>query len=88
MNVMLLFLLGIITGTIFKKREKLFTLSGYITTISLYLMLLFLGLSIGFNKSIMDNMAQLGLTSFLFAIVSIIGSIIAILPLYLVFKKR
>lgn len=88
MIVIGIFFLGVAVGTIFKKYHKLFAFSEILTSVSLYLLLLFLGISIGSNSEIVSNMTQIGLKGFLFALASGLGSILLILPLISSFLKR
>lgn len=67
--------LGLLIGIIFKglrKQEK--TLDKCITA-ALYVLLVFMGLKIGSDDSIFNNLGTIGLNSFVLAISVIIGSI-------------
>lgn len=88
MIVIGIFFVGVIIGTLCKKYHKLFSFSEILTSVSLYLLLLFLGISIGGNSEIVSNITQIGFKGFLFAIASALGSILFILPLYLIFPKK
>ncbi|MFA7056780.1 MAG: LysO family transporter [Candidatus Cloacimonadales bacterium] len=87
MIVIAIFFLGVLTGIIFKKQFKIFKYSETLTTISLYLLLLFLGISIGNNSEIVSNIGKIGIKGVLFAFASGLGSILLITPLYLIFGK-
>lgn len=87
MTVIAIFFLGVVVGTIFKKQYKIFKYSEVLTTISLYLLLLFLGISIGNNSDIVSNIGQIGVKGVLFAFAASLGSIIFIIPLYLIFGR-
>jgi uncharacterized membrane protein YbjE (DUF340 family) len=88
MIVIGIFFLGVVVGTICKKYHKLFSLSEILTSVSLYLLLLFLGISIGSNSEIVEDIAQIGIKGFLFAFATSLGSILLILPLYFIFSKK
>lgn len=88
MIVIGIFFFGVVAGSICKKYHKIFAFSETLTSISLYFLLLFLGISIGNNSEIVSNMTQIGLKGFLFALAASIGSILLILPLYLIFPKK
>ncbi len=88
MIVIGIFFLGVVLGTICKKYHKIFSYSEILTTVSLYLLLLFLGISIGKNSDIVNNMTQIGLKGVLFAGAASLGSILFILPLYYIFPKK
>lgn len=88
MIVIGIFFLGVVVGTVCKKYHKIFTYSEILTSVSLYLLLLFLGISIGENSEIVNNITQIGLKGFLFALASALGSIFLILPLYYIFHSK
>lgn len=88
MIVIGIFFLGVIVGTICKKYHKIFAYSEILTSVSLYLLLLFLGISIGTNPDIVGNISQIGLKGVLFALASGLGSILLILPLYYIFREK
>jgi uncharacterized membrane protein YbjE (DUF340 family) len=88
MIVIGIFFLGVAVGTICKKYHKIFSFSEILTSISLYLLLLFLGISIGNNSEMVSNMTQIGVKGILFALVAGLGSILFILPLYYLFPKK
>ncbi len=88
MIVIGIFFLGVLLGSLGKKYQKMFSFSEILTSVSLYLLLLFLGISIGSNSEIISNMTQIGFKAFFFAISSALGSIIFILPLYFIFPKK
>jgi len=88
MIVIGIFFLGVVVGTVCKKHHKLFSFSEVLTSVSLYLLLLFLGISIGNNPEIVNNMTLIGLKGILFAVATSLGSILLILPLYLIFNKK
>ena len=87
MVVILVFVIGFLVGNIFKKKDVIFGISSKLTDISLYLLLAVLGITIGSNEKIISNIMNIGFQSLAFAVVSILGSILCIIPLYLVFKK-
>lgn len=55
---------------------------------TIYLLLFLLGISVGSNKTIMDNLGTLGLEALLIAIAGTAGSVIAAWAVYRFFFKR
>ncbi len=67
--------LGIILGRIFLSKKKTSYLPKIITFI-VWALLFALGLEVGANQTIMSNLDTLGLSAFLIALSSLIGSIL------------
>ncbi len=88
MIVISIFFVGVLLGSLSKKYQKVFSVSEILTSVSLYLLLLFLGISIGKNDDIVSNIANLGFKGLLFALASALASILMVIPLYLIFPKR
>jgi uncharacterized membrane protein YbjE (DUF340 family) len=56
---------------------------------TIYLLLFFLGISVGTNRSIMENLSKLGFEAFLIAFAGTFGSVLAAWGVYhFFFKKR
>ncbi|HYX05576.1 MAG TPA: LysO family transporter [Bacteroidales bacterium] len=78
-----LFAAGIFLGLIIRKKRKLVLLSEKLTNWAIYLLLLFLGISVGLNPSIISNLNSIGLSATLLTVFAMTGSI---LVSYLSFK--
>lgn len=72
---------NIVSNKILKKIDK-------IQVLSLLLLLFIMGVSIGIDREIMESFLQIGITGVLFAISSIIFSILFLNIVYRIFFKR
>lgn len=79
--------LGMGLGFFFSKNQKLFKINGYLVQLTIALLLFTLGLSIGENQDIINNLANLGFDALLLTIGAVLGSILAVYPVYLIFFK-
>ena len=79
---------GIAMGYLLRKIELLQKI-GKPISYTIFLLLFLLGISVGTNKDIVDNLATLGGQAFLLAVASTGGSVLAGLGVYhLFFKER
>jgi uncharacterized membrane protein YbjE (DUF340 family) len=75
------FISGTFVGVLLKKQEKMVRVCSRLSEYSVYLLLFLLGFSMGVNPAIIKNIFSMGVDAFLLSIFSIVGSILAILPL-------
>ncbi len=78
---------GICMGYLLRKIAFLQKLSTGIS-VTIYLLLFLLGISVGNNETIMNNLGTLGLESFLIAFAGTMGSVIAAWMVYHFFFKK
>ena len=80
-EIIISLVVGIIIGHLIKlnRSHKILLEKSY--TLIIFLLILFMGLIIGINKSIFQNLYTIGLYAILFSIFTIIGSIIGIIIL-------
>lgn len=78
---------GIGIGYLLRKVAFLQKLNTSIS-ITIYLLLFLLGISVGNNETIMNNLGTLGLESFLIAFAGTLGSVIAAWVVYHFFFKK
>lgn len=76
LNAILFLLGGILIGRLFRNKIKKFSYLSLIQTIVIIAMLFALGLSVGANKTVMENLTSLGLQALLLSSLCIIGSIL------------
>ncbi len=77
MWIIFVFLLaGIIVGFIFRNQTKLMTFSAKATTLAVFLLIFFLGYSVGKNDSVLSALGNLGGQAILLSTGSILGSLI------------
>ncbi|MDD4513986.1 LysO family transporter [Massilibacteroides sp.] len=78
---------GIGIGYLFRKIAFLQKLNASISY-TIYLLLFLLGISVGTNETIMNNLGTLGLEAFLIALAGTLGSVVAAWVVYRFFFKR
>ena len=81
-NVILIMSVGIIIGSIFHKNKNLIRLSERITTYTIWSLLFLLGLEIGTNEVIVENIGTLGIKAFIISFGAILGSVLLSYFLY------
>jgi len=81
-NVILIMSVGIIIGSIFHKNKNLIRLSERITTYAIWSLLFLLGLEIGTNEVIVENIGTLGIKAFIISFGAILGSVLLSYFLY------
>ncbi len=81
--------LGIVLGLAFRSKTKLIQLFNKSTIWIIFILLFFMGISIGKNPTIMENLDTIGLRGLELALVSVIGSsLLSWLVYHLFFKKE
>lgn len=84
----LLLVAGIIIG-FFIVNKKLISWVGKLTDVTIFVLLFFLGLSVGANDRIVSNFENIGLQAFFITIAATAGSVgISVLVYRLFFKKN
>jgi uncharacterized membrane protein YbjE (DUF340 family) len=78
MDIILSLVCGIIMGRILPLKEPQKNLIQKVYTAVIFLLILFMGLQIGMNKSIIGNLSTLGGYAVSFAVVTITGSVLAV----------
>lgn len=78
---------GIAIGYLLRKFSFMRYLSLTIS-VTIYLLLLFLGITVGADKQIMDNLSLLGGEALFFSIMSTLGSVLAAWAVYVIFFKK
>jgi uncharacterized membrane protein YbjE (DUF340 family) len=82
-------LAGGLTGYLFRNIKKFNFTAEKISNLLIYVLLFFMGLSVGVNPEIMNNLKNLGITAIIIAVFTISGSIIfAFLSEKFLFKKK
>lgn len=87
-EILIIMTTGILLGYLFKKNRSLITAADKLAGFSIYLLLFLLGLSIGNNKIIISNFAQIGFTSIILTLSGIIGSVFLSYILYKLFFQN
>lgn len=74
--VLLLMTIGFILGYVFRNKTKFILFSNKATTLIIYMLLFLLGISVGLNKTIVYNLANIGLQAILITFGAMLGSLI------------
>ena len=82
------FFVGILIGLLVKKKIKFGSLIEKLTNTSVYLLLFYLGVSVGLNKMIVGNLHQIGLKALIITLFSIFFSLICSSIIYKLFFKK
>ncbi len=73
--ILLLFALGMIVGFGIRRHDKLLTVTTRTTTGAIWLLLFLMGVSVGTNTTVMNNLHTIGLKALLIAMAALTGSI-------------
>ena len=87
LNVIIIMSLGIAFGYILRHKETIIKKSEIIVTILIYLLLFFLGITVGLNKEVVTNIPVIGLKALILTFAAIAGSIISMLVVHKLFYK-
>ena len=86
-TVLLLMLAGIVAGYLLSSRRKLLKINDKLIQWAIYGLLFLLGISVGVNKTIIQNLDKIGLQSAIITIGAVTGSVLVIWALYHLFFK-
>lgn len=75
--VILFFVVGILLGHALRHRSKIIALADSLTMWTIYLLLFVLGVSVGINRQILQNIGSLGFQAAVLAAAAIVGSVLA-----------
>ncbi len=85
---MLFLAFGILIGFFFRKKEKFLLYVDRVTALAIYMLLFFLGISVGINEKVMNNILTLGLKSLLLSSGAIVGSVVFSYLIEICFFRR
>ena len=74
--VLLLMTIGFILGYILRNKTKFILFSNKATTLIIYMLLFLLGIGVGLNKTIVSNIANIGLQAISITFGAVFGSLI------------
>ena len=81
-------LLGILVGVLSRYQPNIIKVSSKLTDISIYLLLLFLGISVGANEQVWKSLSTIGLTALTISLTGVIGSVIVSFFVYKFFFEK
>jgi uncharacterized membrane protein YbjE (DUF340 family) len=87
--VVILFFIGLLFGYLFRNNKKNRRIIDFGVNWAIYLLLFFLGISVGSKKEILESFSKIGIEAFVIALGTILGSVIMAFILYKwMFKKN
>ena len=87
-TVISLLVAGIILGYLLRNRRKFLVVSARLTDGAIFLLLFFLGVSVGMNEEVISNFQNIGLQAFLLTVLATLGSVIVTWLFYLLFFRK
>lgn len=88
-KVIAIMLAGVLIGFLFRSKQKFIQLSEKSIQIIIVLLLFFMGVGVGANSLIMNDLSEIGMKGLSLAFSAILGSVLLSALLYFfVFKKR
>lgn len=87
-TILLVLTIGILTGLLITNKPKLHWLNNQLLNLAIYLLLFLLGISVGTNKEVIENIGKIGYEAIAIAVASIAGSVLLSALLFqLLFKQ-
>lgn len=87
--ILLILITGVVAGYILSRFRGVHKLADKATMYIIYVLLLFMGLSVGSEPEVMKNLADIGLDALLIALFAIGGSVLTAFILYrIIFKAH
>lgn len=86
-EILTIFCLGLFAGLALKNRVKIQKAVQRLTDWTIYLLLFFLGVAVGLNKTIIDNIGSIGFYGILISLIGIFFSIVIANLLYFYFFR-
>lgn len=80
-----LLVLGIFLGYFLRNHSKILRISSKLTDGAIFLLLFFLGVTVGMNEKIISNFQNIGLQSLVITLFATIGSLLVTFVIYKIF---
>lgn len=87
-GVLITMIAGIITGVLIHRKDHLVKINDQLITMAIYVLLFLLGISVGLNKIIVQNIGTLGFQALIITTGAITGSVLISWMVYKVFFKE
>ncbi len=81
-TVLLTMLSGILLGFVLNKKPKILQVNDKLITWAIYILLFLLGISVGLNKTIVENLDKIGVQAIIITMGAISGSVLMLWALY------
>lgn len=86
--IILSLLAGFFVGFKSNITEKMIKINSKMQTLCLVLLIFVMGMGIGMNKEVLDNLSTLGFKAVLFAVVTSMGSVLVVYLFSFILEKR
>lgn len=87
-TVIIIMIVGMCVGYLFRERQNLAKYLDIIVNLAIFLLLFLLGISVGTNKTILNNIDSILLTVIILTIGAVLGSVIIAYFTYKLFFKK
>ncbi len=87
-TVLVIMLVGIVVGFSISNRKKLIKINDKLTSFAIYLLLFLLGISVGLNDKIINNIHTIGLQAIIITMGALLGSLVCAYITYKLFFVR
>lgn len=85
--VLLIMIAGIITGVFIHHKPTLIKVNDQLISVAIYVLLFLLGVSVGLNKTIIQNIGTLGFQALVITLGAVTGSVLVSWVIYKAFFK-
>ncbi len=87
-TVLVLMTVGILIGLCIEKMSRLVKITDKLITWAIYLLLFLLGISVGLNDKIINNLDSIGLAALIITVGAVLGSVVVAWGIYTWFFKK
>ena len=88
LTVLLIMAGGFLAGYLLRNKKQLIKWNNKATLWVIFLLLFFMGVSVGSNAEIMNNLDTIGLRGLELSLVAVLGSVLLSWPVYVFFFKK
>jgi len=88
LTVIIIMTAGMVLGFILREKEKLIKLTEPVITVSIFALLFLLGVSVGTNELILNNLDTIGVRAAVLTVGAVFGSVVAAFFTYKLFFKE
>jgi len=86
-TVIVLLIAGILVGFLLRNYRRIIVLSAKLTDAAIFLLLFFLGVSVGMNQQVVSNFRNIGLQAVLITLLATLGSVLVTYLFYRLFFR-
>jgi uncharacterized membrane protein YbjE (DUF340 family) len=86
-TVIALLIAGILVGFLLRNHRRIIVLSAKLTDAAIFLLLFFLGVSVGMNQQVVSNFRNIGLQAVVITLLATLGSVLVTYLFYRLFFR-